>query len=92
MAYSHVVFYATIAAIVIVCGKYRTGKSFLVNQLSGGDSGFKVGHTIESQTKGIWIAAQPVLGRNADGEDVDVIFMDSEGLGATDKVGKPRRH
>ncbi len=45
--------------IVLWCGavpgKYRTGKSFLLNCLLGRQSGFVVGPTIEACTKGIWI-------------------------------------
>jgi Guanylate-binding protein, N-terminal domain len=74
------------AAIVIIAGKYRTGKSFLMNQLSGLASGFSVGHTVESHTRGIWIGSSGVVGRTAEGEEVDIVFMDSEGLGATEKV------
>lgn len=56
-----------------------------MGQLSGG-AAFAVGHTIESHTKGIWICGAPVQAVTDDGETIDVLFMDSEGLGATDKV------
>lgn len=78
----------------------RTGKSFFLNQLTrtkqrveqvatAGDSGdvaplsgFRVGPTTESCTRGIWLwDPQPSI-RNARGEKV--LFMDTEGIAATD--------
>lgn len=73
-------------AVVIVAGRYRSGKSFLMSQLCG-SAAFSVGHTTESHTRGIWIHASGVKGRTERGEEVDVVFMDSEGLASTDKVG-----
>ena len=76
------------AAIVVITGRYRSGKSFLMNQLvvSDGSEGFSVGHTVESHTKGIWLSTETIAATTAGGEAIDVVFMDSEGLGATDKV------
>jgi hypothetical protein len=48
--------------------------------------GFGVGHTVESYTKGIWMLPRAIKGRTAAGEPVDVIVMDSEGLGAVEQV------
>ena len=73
-------------AIIMVCGKYRTGKSFLLNQLMGLKGTFSMGHTVESHTRGIWICAPGITGTTQDGEEVDVVFMDTEGLASTDKV------
>ena len=74
------------AAVVIVAGRYRSGKSFLMNQLLGDRAGFSVGHTIASHTKGIWLCSEAVPATTPSGEKVSMLFMDSEGLGATDKV------
>lgn len=71
---------------VVVIGPYRSGKSFLLNQLLHVDcnQGFEVGHTRSTQTKGIWVWGQPqpivVDGRNA-----SLVFMDTEGFEATGK-------
>lgn len=43
-------------AIIAVVGKYRTGKSFILNRvLLGTTKGFEVGPTINACTKGLWI-------------------------------------
>ncbi|TYZ65842.1 hypothetical protein PybrP1_008089 [[Pythium] brassicae (nom. inval.)] len=72
-------------AVVCLAGQYRTGKSFFLNQLAAGAErrgGFRVGPTTESCTRGIWLwDPQPPV-RTARGEKV--LFMDTEGLAATD--------
>jgi GTPase Era involved in 16S rRNA processing len=73
-------------AVVMVCGKYRTGKSFLLNQLVGAKGSFSVGNTVESHTRGIWICVPGITSTGPDGEEIDVVFMDSEGLASTDKA------
>jgi hypothetical protein len=41
--------------IVTVVGKYRTGKSYILNRvLLQQNSGFEVGPTINACTKGLW--------------------------------------
>ena len=81
---------ARITAVTIVAGRYRSGKSFLMNQLLGDRAGFSVGHTIASHTKGIWLCHEAVPAVTASGEKLSMLFMDSEGLGATDKVRRSR--
>ena len=44
--------------VIAVAGKYRTGKSFLLNRIlleQSKKSGFGVGPTINPCTKGLWI-------------------------------------
>mmetsp|Transcript_29105 Transcript_29105/g.49339 ORF Transcript_29105/g.49339 Transcript_29105/m.49339 type:complete len:810 (+) Transcript_29105:123-2552(+) len=65
--------------IIAVCGPYRTGKSFLLNQFIG-KKGFKVGSSINACTKGLWLWGSPVKRG-----DVTYVFMDSEGLGSMEK-------
>jgi hypothetical protein len=72
-------------APVAVCGRYRTGKSFLLNRLIGappGGRGFEVGPTIEACTRGIWLWSEPVELELPDGGGrVSVLFFDTEGMG-----------
>ena len=62
--------------IVAIVGKYRTGKSFLMNRLYGRNSGFPLGGTIESETKGIWIWQR----QHPQDPSKTLVLMDTEGL------------
>ena len=42
-------------AVLAVAGKFRTGKSFLLNRLIGQSKGFEVGPTVEACTHGEFI-------------------------------------
>ena len=73
--------------VVAVAGMYRTGKSFLLNQLRGpslqGSQAFKVGPTVEACTKGIWLWGQGVPITLANGTKATMVLMDTEGIGGT---------
>ncbi|KAI5615317.1 guanylate-binding protein 1 [Silurus asotus] len=63
--------------VVAVVGLYRTGKSYLMNRLAGQQTGFALGSTIESETKGIWMWCIPHP--NKPGHTL--VLLDTEGLG-----------
>ena len=74
-------------APVVVIGPYRSGKSFLLNQLLGVpcDEGFGVGHTRKTETKGVWMWSEPtVVMSSAPGKPpTSVVYVDTEGFEAT---------
>ncbi|GMI66490.1 GUANYLATE-BINDING PROTEIN-LIKE 2 [Hibiscus trionum] len=73
-------------AAVAVIGPYRSGKSFLLNQLLSLScyEGFGVGHMRDTKTKGIWVWGTPVE-MDIDGVRTSVFYLDTEGF---ESVGK----
>ncbi|GBF97040.1 hypothetical protein Rsub_09513 [Raphidocelis subcapitata] len=73
-------------APVVVIGPYRSGKSFLLNQLLGVSCGvgFGVGHTRDTQTKGIWLWGEgQEAPEEGGGGNRTVLFVDTEGFEST---------
>jgi hypothetical protein len=65
-----------------LAGKYRTGKSFLLNRLLNlKGSGFKVSKYVNACTEGIWVWSKPILNER---ENLHIFFLDTEGLDSTD--------
>lgn len=73
-------------AAVAVIGPYRSGKSFLLNQLLSlsCNEGFGVGHMRDTKTKGIWVWGAP-LELDINGVKTSVFYLDTEGF---ESVGK----
>ncbi|KAL9258608.1 Guanylate-binding protein 4-like protein [Drosera capensis] len=71
---------------VAVIGPYRSGKSFLLNQLLSlsCNEGFGVGHMRDTKTKGIWVWGTPVRTK-IDGVQTAVLYLDTEGF---ESIGK----
>ena len=75
--------------IISLVGKYRTGKSFLLNRVlleRKQINGFGVGPTFKPCTKGIWIWSEPLMITNSHSKTPFPVFLiDTEGLGAYDE-------
>ena len=77
--------------IISLVGKYRTGKSFLLNRVlldNKSKTGFNVGPTFKPCTKGIWIWSEPLMIKNnysENKEEFPCFLLDTEGLGAYDE-------
>ncbi|XP_075837312.1 guanylate-binding protein 7-like [Microtus pennsylvanicus] len=67
--------------VVAIVGLYRTGKSYLMNKLAGRNTGFSLGSTVQSHTKGIWMwcVSHPQK------PDHTLVLLDTEGLGDVEK-------
>lgn len=79
---------------------YRTGKSYMLNRVflnlnndkskedmkeMKEETGFNVGPTINPCTKGLWMWAKPLIGLTEDGRKMNVLVVDTEGLGGLDE-------
>jgi len=62
-------------SVVGVIGPYRSGKSYLLNQMVGEEDMFKTSSTVNAQTRGLYLATKLV------GDNEDIIMVDSEGFG-----------
>lgn len=72
--------------IIGVAGMYRTGKSYLLNKMIlNRAEGFGVGSTINPCTKGLWIWGSPIKGQSSNGDPINILVIDSEGIGALDE-------
>ncbi|XP_057569679.1 guanylate-binding protein 6 [Hippopotamus amphibius kiboko] len=71
--------------VVAIVGLYRTGKSYLMNRLTGRNHGFPLGSTVQSETKGIWMWCVPHPSKS----DHTLVLLDTEGLGDVEK-GDPK--
>jgi len=75
--------------ILSLVGKYRTGKSFLLNRVlieKKSSKGFDVGPTIRPCTKGIWLWSSPLMISNKNcPTSFPAYLIDTEGLGAYDE-------
>ena len=75
--------------IISLVGKYRTGKSFLLNRVIlniENNSGFEVGPTFKPCTKGIWLWSEPLMIQNNHSKTPFPCYLiDTEGLGAYDE-------
>ena len=70
--------------VIAVAGKYRTGKSYLLNKIilqNKSNSGFGVGPTINPCTKGLWVWSKTIETTYKD-TPLKVLVIDSEGIGA----------
>ena len=64
-------------AVLSICGPYRSGKSYFISRALGSPGAFKLGHSMQACTRGIWMATAVLECR-----DFAVVFLDTEGIDA----------
>ena len=64
-------------AILSVCGPYRSGKSYFMSRVLGNPGAFKLGHSMQACTRGIWMATTVLECQN-----FAIVFLDTEGIDA----------
>lgn len=79
-------------SVIAICGKYRTGKSYILNKLfieslveERAKRGFQVGPTINPCTKGLWIWKEVFYAPHDEQMAQPLVIIDTEGLGAYDE-------
>lgn len=82
-------------AVVALAGKYRTGKSFLLDRVMlqrppGEKGGFAVGHTVQACTRGLHISTNLLSASNSTDGDFKILVVDTEGLGGADETHDSR--
>ena len=77
--------------VISIVGPCRTGKSYILSRLIGGErerSHFNLGHKMDPETMGIWIWDTPFKHQLADGTNVTMILMDTEGIDAANATDR----
>ncbi len=70
-------------AVVSINGPFRSGKSYFLSRMLGSKETFKLGHTTDVCTRGIWMATSVL-----ECEEFALVLLDTEGIDATDKSNK----
>ena len=64
-------------AVLSICGPYRSGKSYFISRVLGSPGAFKLGHSMQACTRGIWMATTVL-----ECQDFTTILLDTEGIDA----------
>lgn len=65
----------TPVGVIAVTGRARTGKSYILNQLLGQSTGFRLAHSHRPCTKGLWIWSQPFKRVGPDGNPYHLVSL-----------------
>ena len=64
-------------AVLSICGPYRSGKSYFISRALGSPGAFKLGHSMQACTRGIWMATTVL-----ECQDFAIVLLDTEGIDA----------
>ena len=62
-------------AVLSICGPYRSGKSYFISRVLGSPGAFKLGHSMQACTRGIWMATTVL-----ECQDFTTVLLDTEGI------------
>ena len=68
--------------MLAICGPYRTGKSFFISRVVEKPGTFKLGHSMEACTRGIWLSTTAL-----ECDEFVLLVLDTEGIGAVEGEG-----
>ena len=69
-------------AVVSVCGRYRSGKSYFLSRMLGSSDAFSLGHTMHACTFGIWMGTTIL-----ECDEYAILLLDTEGIDAVGSTG-----
>ncbi len=69
-------------AVVSVCGRYRSGKSYFLSRMLGSADAFSLGHTMHACTFGIWMGTTIL-----ECDEYAILLIDTEGIDAVGSTG-----
>ena len=64
-------------AVLSICGPYRSGKSYFISRALGSPGAFKLGHSMQACTRGVWMATTVL-----ECQDYATVLLDTEGIDA----------
>ena len=64
-------------AVLSICGPYRSGKSYFISRVLGSPGAFRLGHSMQACTKGIWMATSVL-----ECDEFATVLLDTEGIDA----------
>jgi hypothetical protein len=84
---SYLVYAYGVVFLSLTCFSAWLQLNLLTNKLEADSDGkvskgFEVGSSVQACTKGIWIWGEPI---EVEGRNIKVLFMDTEGLGSTER-------
>ena len=69
-------------AVVSICGRYRSGKSYFLSRMLGSSNAFSLGHTMHACTFGIWVGTTVL-----ECDEYVLLLLDTEGIDALGTSG-----